>query len=159
MSGIYRSTLTAVLAVAMLSALPGAYAGSSLYKWEDDQGITHYSERPPAGVSNFEKVNAEIAPGNAPVDYKPAGAAETQQKSSDVAAETAAAAAASEQAQASTSASDERCEKARKNLEALTSFARIRVKDPDGQVRFLSEQEVNTRKMEAQALLQDECSN
>ena len=85
----------------------------------------------------------------------PASAADNQQQQSSDHSD--AASSAAESASSTTSATPDRCEKARKNLEALTSFARIRIEE-EGKLRFLTEDEIITRRMETQAVLDDECN-
>ena len=140
-------TLT-VLASAAL-AVAAQTSAATLYKWTDESGTTHFSERPPAGVTQFEKVTSHYLPGNSPVPAPEAasGAPEAENNEAEASAQTSA---------QPKPASRERCDKARKNLDALTSFARIRIEE-NGEMRFLSEDEITTRRMETQAILDDEC--
>lgn len=123
---------------------------TTLYKWFDENGIVHYSERPPVGVTNFEKVTRDATPGNSPVEYEtetPDSEAQDQESGDPT----------GQSAQQAAGDNSARCDNARKNLEALNSFARIRVQEPDGRMRFLSEQEIQERKLEYNAILEDEC--
>ncbi|WP_317933012.1 DUF4124 domain-containing protein [Halioxenophilus sp. WMMB6] len=141
MFGNRTSRLLASLAALSFTAM--VHAGPILYKWQDDKGIVHYSEHPPVGVTNFERVRSEVTPGNSPVDYQTES---PEQSKKDEASEP-------EQPQIDQA----RCDNARKNLEALNSFARIRITEPDGKVRFLSESEVAERKVEFKNILDQEC--
>lgn len=134
------------VALTILLSLWGTASAQLLYKWKDEDGITHFSERPPAGVDNYERVRSSVSPGNAPVQYQPQG--ENDEESDEGTEQVA------EQSDADNSA---RCENARKNLEALQSFARIRVRDPNGELRFLSEGEVTERRQEYVQILNDLC--
>jgi hypothetical protein len=134
------------ITLSILLSLCGTASADFLYKWKDEDGITHFSERPPAGVENYERVRSSISPGNAPVQYQPPGESDEE---SDESAEQVA-----EQSDVDNSA---RCDNARKNLEALQSFARIRVRDPNGELRFLSEAEVTERRQEYVQILNDLC--
>ena len=67
--------LTGVRLLGVLMAVPGAVAGQDIYKWQDAQGTTHYSEvPPPVEFSSFEVVDVPAAPGNeyAAGDYRAA---------------------------------------------------------------------------------------
>ncbi|WP_345426906.1 DUF4124 domain-containing protein [Halioxenophilus aromaticivorans] len=133
-----------------------ASQSATLYKWVDADGTTHYSQRPPAETAEFEKVNSYHAPGNSGEANEAQADASTKDgitQPSQQPEPTSTEATAS----APKPASEERCDKARNNLKALNSFARIRIKE-DGELRFLTEDEIITRRLEAQALLDDQCN-
>ncbi|GAB2190916.1 DUF4124 domain-containing protein [Sessilibacter sp. MAH2] len=131
-----------------LFATSSVYA-ATLYKWTDKDGVTHYAEHPPTNVTNAEKIRSNVAPGNSPVQYQsPTAQAEAkrQQAAQDESL--------SPEEQAAKKA---RCDIARKNLESLNTFVRVREKDENGEIRFLSEEEVNDRKEKFKNVLNKEC--
>lgn len=148
-----KNCLSWAIACAVLGSMThNALAAATLYKWQDEEGTVHYSERPPAGVTEFEKVVSDYSPGNS-VTTTEVGAEPESEKIATPNHEN------QQQNRRSTAASQERCDKARKNLEALNSFARIRIQDENGEMRFLNEEEISSRKMETKTILEDECSN
>lgn len=143
---------TCLLAAGLITAhtLP-AQAATTLYKWTDEDGTIHYSERPPTGQTEFEKVSSNYAP------ETPAPSQDTQPDGEENDTTEPSAAAPTQPEAEDPAVVAERCAKARKNLEALTSFARIRVQESNGEFRFLNQDEINQRKMETQALIEDDC--
>lgn len=124
-------------------------AAATLYKWTDKDGVTHYAEHPPTNVTNAEKIRSNVTPGNSPVQYQsPTAQAEAKrnQATQDESL--------SPEEQAAKKA---RCDIARKNLESLNTFVRVREKDENGEIRFLSEEEVNDRKEKFKSVLNKEC--
>jgi hypothetical protein len=97
------------LAVLLTCAL-GAKA-ADFYRWTDDKGITHYSDKPPKGV-NAEKVRAKRSP--------TIGTEETQASNPDA----------------------ERCKAERDRLALLRSNRRIQMEGRDGQLRDLTQKEI-----------------
>lgn len=145
-----QTAVTVLMAAACCFALSSQAA--TLYKWTDENGVVHFSEHPPAGVANVEKVRNHVARGNSPVQYN---APSTQSE----AAETAEAQPTNAEAgqQRDPAVQKARCETARKNLDSLSSFVRIREKDENGELRFLSEEEVAERRQTFKDIVDKEC--
>ncbi len=143
-----RTAVTVLMAAVCCFALSSQAA--TLYKWIDENGVMHFSEHPPAGVANVEKVRNHTARGNSPVQYN---APSTQSESA-------------EEQTINTEAGQQRdptiqkarCETARKNLDSLSTFVRIREKDENGELRFLSEEEVAERRKTFKDIVEKECS-
>ena len=140
---IIQPLFVGVLSLCLVTSVNAA----TLYKWTDEEGLIHYSERPPVGVTNYERIRSEATPGNKPIEYKVDTPKDEQDQASAEAANN----------QAASAVNQERCANARKNLEALNSFARIRVKEDDGQLRFLSEEEIVERRQEYRDVIANEC--
>lgn len=143
-----RSAVITLLAAACCLAA-GTHA-ATLYKWTDENGVTHFTERPPAGVTDVEKVRNHVGRGNSPVEYNSGNdseqeqAVETQENSGN-------------QPQRDPAVQKARCETAQRNLDSLSSFVRIREKDENGELRFLSEEEVADRRRGFKEVIEKEC--
>ena len=132
-------SLGVVLATASLSSL----AENTYYRWKDERGNPVHADRPPAegieyevvstGSNLIRKVSAEEGavpastnpvPGN---EFDPVKASATDQPKKN----------------------PEYCKRAQDNLATLNSTARIRVRNKDGEFRFLDEEEKATEKARA----------
>ncbi|MEP4487286.1 MAG: DUF4124 domain-containing protein [Halioglobus sp.] len=125
-------------------------AATTHYRWYDDRGNPVHSDRPPPSGIDYEVVDTgsslvrqvdgdvgavprESTPrvGNKfeKVETKP----EPPKKNSEL------------------------CARATENLVTLNNYARIRVKDDNGDLRYLNEEEIKAQKDEAQALIDINC--
>ncbi|MGE0208316.1 MAG: DUF4124 domain-containing protein [Lysobacteraceae bacterium] len=105
-------------------ALAGAWltAGASdVYRWVDEKGVSHYSDKPPAD-GKFERVNVRAGGASAVSTPDPAAAEQEPAKEDPAIARA------------------ERCKSARANLAALRSNLEVSIED-NGKTRALSESE------------------
>ena len=54
------------LAVALCCAASGVHGATTLYKWVDDNGVTHYSDRPEPGAQRVKIAAAQTYKGGSP---------------------------------------------------------------------------------------------
>ncbi len=66
-------TVNALAALALLAAAAAPAAAATVYRWVDEQGRVHFSDRPPPGGGERLEVRPAPAPGGAPA---PRGGAE-----------------------------------------------------------------------------------
>lgn len=113
-----------------------------VYKWTDGKGVVNYSERPPLGtqteivkpdISHSEPVDYGTAAGEKPKEQKQVDGAKTALKDPD------------------------RCDAARQNLDTLKTYARIRIKGDDGQLRYLTPDEQQQKTNEAAKAIEESC--
>ncbi len=139
--------ITVTLAVA-------ATASAEIYKWTDDQGNTHYSDKPPATQAEVLDIKSRrtdpeyIARLTAPPEPDP-------RRETIIAAEEERERIAAEREETR----QQNCERAQKALNSLLSATRIYEPMPDGERRYLDEQEVEQRKGAAQADVDEWCKN
>lgn len=128
------STLLMIAATAPVSA-------DNYYKWVDEQGITHYGERPPKNTTSSK--------------------GKTQTGHSEPSTYTSVKKEVEKVAEKETPKQDlkdpERCAAAKNNLETIRTSARIKVKGDDGQFRYLNQAEIQERKQKAQKAVQESC--
>lgn len=138
------TTLALSLSFALLF-LASSYAFSvpgKVYKWTDEKGLVHYSERPPLGIQT-EIVKPETGHSE-PVNYgSPASEKAKDEKKAD--------------AGKSSQKDPERCAAARKNLDTLKTYARIKIKGDDGEYRFLTPDEQQQKTNEATKAIEESC--
>jgi len=117
-------------------------APDKFYKWTDNKGQVHYSERPPQGTQ-AEAIRPETGHSE-PVTYATA----TDKKASE------------EKKVGSEKSSlkdPERCDSARKNLDTLKTYTRIKIKGDEGEYRFLTPDEQTQKTAEATKAIEESC--
>lgn len=144
-----KSVLLCTLAVAglLMSSLAGA---DTVYKWVDDEGVTHFSAQPP---KNRKSDQMRTSTGHSePVDYSSQFQSEDEEDQDDVRDETA-----GNQEEPSQEQLDEACEAARENLAMVERGGRIAVTDEDGERRYLDQDEIDERAEEARQIRDQAC--
>ena len=146
-------TFTLVLAtLAFTLGYIASASGETYYRWNDERGNPVHSDRPPdtgidyevisTGSSLKRVVDAEegaVPPeittraGNEFEEVDPKTQAQVQKKN------------------------PEYCQRAKDNLNALNTSARIRVRDAQGEFRFLNEEEKTARRQEAEEAIATHC--
>jgi hypothetical protein len=143
---------TAVVLIS-LSGLAGA-AGGTYYRWVDASGTEVNSDRPPPAGIEYETVSTTtnlLQPG------KTQEAPATGEAPSTLPAEEKSAAAPASSTGSIIKKNPEYCEAARKNLETLSTHARIRLSDADGNIRYIDEKEKAEQRATAEAIIAQHC--
>ena len=139
-----------ILISSLLLALSANAMASQVYKWVDDQGVTHFSAQPPQGAQ-ATTINTATPPPK-PVEAKPAptfqSIADPEQAAIDEKIK--------QQVAAKEAERKQYCESVRTNLAQLQNNPRVRV-EVDGEVRRLSEEERQQRISAAQKSIADYC--
>jgi hypothetical protein len=111
-----------------------------IYKWVDDQGVTHYSANPelnkPAEIIKPKTGHSD------PVTYTTPTAPVTKAEAT---------------AKQASQKDPERCEAARKNQTTLKTFSRIKTKGDDGEYYYLTPEEQKQRLDEAEQTVAESC--
>jgi hypothetical protein len=124
-----------------LASSPAFSAPDKVYKWTDEKGQVHYSERPPLGTQT-EVIKPQTGHSE-PVNYDTGTDKAKEEK---------------KVASAKASLKDpERCEVARQNLEKLKTYVRIRIKDENGEYRYLTPEELTQKTNEATTAIKESC--
>lgn len=150
-NAMIKPTLIVTLALSLL--LPAtAVAKQKLYKWVDENGVTHYSAQPPA---NQETSEIRVSTGHSEPTKAPAAPASTSTNTSTSSEATTEQAAAP---QPVSTKDKEKCEATRKNIWNLENFPRVRAKDEKtGEIRYLTPEEHQERLNRAKELEKDFC--
>jgi hypothetical protein len=136
------------LAIGLVIASPLALA-QKIYKWVDKDGTVHYGSQPPGHNAQEVRIHQmPAAPAPEPAqksgDKPPPSFMESYEKEQK---DKAAAAAKAEQEKA---LRDKNCAIARKRLATLKIGGRIVEADANGERKFLSDEEIQSRQQEAQ---------
>ncbi len=144
-----------ILMLTLLMAMtPGLAAGASVYKWTDENGVTHFGDRQPTGA-NSEQVNVRSGTTSRGQEQRRSaqdqlGDLQQQQQTQEQRRqETAVEEARRKQREAN-------CATARSNIEVLNSNARIRVEE-NGEMRFLTPDEINEQRRRFQEIADENC--
>ncbi|RYY76848.1 MAG: DUF4124 domain-containing protein [Gammaproteobacteria bacterium] len=117
-------------------------ASEKVYKWTDSKGVTHYGQRPPANTDTevIKPQTGHSDPVNYPTTAVPTQTAEKKVKSNE-----------------KPLLDPERCTQARKNLETLKTYARIKMKGDDGEYKYLTPEEQKQKLDEAAKAAKESC--
>jgi hypothetical protein len=145
-------TIGVILIVLLINSNP-VWA---VYKWTDENNVTHYSQQPPKGKKSQEiKINNHQTP-TAPQQHTPSKEKSAQTQPSQK--QTAEAKTRGNTTQTHSAAQNKNCANAKQNLHILSNNKRIRIQD-SGTYRTLSEedrqQQINGMKKQISAICQD----
>ena len=146
-----KQFLSIALCIASLSAGSQALA-AKVYKWVDENGVTHFSEHKPNDIKA-----TEIKPNTGhsePVSY-----VDVKDSAPQNVVKTEASARQEDEAKIKQALKDPtRCAAARKNLETLQNFGRVKVKDEDGEgFHYLTPAEQSERLKTTQQAISEAC--
>lgn len=144
---------TVVLAI-ILILVPTMASTASVYKWTDENGVTHFGDRQPTGRKS-ESVNIKTGSPNSGGQQR---SAQEQMQAIDDARE-------EQSERANLSAAEEaqqkqlkaNCETAQSNLTIINSNARIRVEEK-GEQRYLAPEEIEEQRQKFQQIADENCS-
>lgn len=136
----------------LLAATPSMAMSASVYKWTDEQGVTHFGDRQPPGTrAETLNVRSGTSSGNgrSTPQKRLSELQEQEQKNAEKKQETMAETANRKQR-------DANCENARSNLKVIESNARIRIED-NGEMRYLSPEEIAEQRSKLEEIATENC--
>lgn len=139
-----------ILTGSLLLALSTSAMASQIYKWVDDQGVTHFGAQPPQG-QDATSINTATPPPRAPAPA-PAPAApsdDAQQKTIDDKVK--------DQVVKQEAERKKYCESARTNLAQLENNPRVRIEGDNGELRRIGEDERQQRITELKKSIDETC--
>lgn len=135
------------LTLGLMLTLPCIAAGK-VYKWVDEQGVTHYDSSPPRN-QDITVITPKTGHSE-PVVYKKSASA--------IAAEKALAAGKADSTEERLTLKDpKRCKAARSNIQKLENFGRVRVQEEDGGFHYLTEDEQKKKIKAAEKAISEAC--
>lgn len=146
MSQLSRITFTILLLVLSFTS------NAQIYKWTDSEGKVHYSDKKPAG-SGAESIKVRTQKNSS----SPANAQEQAQALEQKQQQELEAKAENLQKSAEQRQNDKRCQALRDNLKKIRENSRIKIKGDDGELRYLSPEEIDERKRDYQEMLAQSC--
>ena len=127
----------------LILAVSTSLNAGSIQKWTDENGNVHYGDAPPVKTRS-EDVRVLSAPSNP-------GKALPRLNSSDDSGQAANDNAAANKQEVSDTQASNICASARADLDILNNSIRIKLQQPDGEVRYLNESEIAARRADTQA--------
>ncbi|WP_336368324.1 DUF4124 domain-containing protein [Marinobacter sp. C2H3] len=150
------SMKTKLLLLALLAAsVPTLSQAASVFKWTDENGVTHFGDRQPDDGRKAQKVDVRVGTGAG----KPAATPSPQAKVEDMEkaqADQASTAREKAQEEARQKLRAANCETAKSNLSIIDSNARIRM-EKDGEMRYLTPEEIANQKATFQKIADENC--
>lgn len=143
-------TLWALLAAALALSSAPLIAAEVYYRWTDDRGNPVHSDRPPPIGVEYEvirtgstfKRQVDADEGAVPLAVEPSVGNDFKQVQEESAA---------------SKKNPEFCARARENLKQLQTRARIRLRDDQGEIRFLTEEDKAAEKQKAMDAIEEFC--
>lgn len=145
------TNIALVLAIlAPVFATPVAAAGQVVYRWVDDRGNPVNSDRPPPKGVDYEVISTsssmvrpvEAAEGAVPLQIKPSPSNEFEPVDTST---------------PKVEKNPEYCQRARENLEALDQNVRIQMRNDQGEVYFLDEEQRAAQRQKALDTIKINC--
>ena len=134
----------------MLLTATSLNAGS-IHKWTDDDGNVHYSDSPPLSVKT-ENVRVQAAPSNPGKALPRLSSPDTKTTASKNSTDTA-----NNDNQVPDDQAKIACENAQQDLRTISRSNRIKLRLDDGSTRYMTTEEIEDRKAEAEADLELFC--
>ena len=146
---IQSCVITGAVLMLALSSLSTS-AGKNHYRWINDRGVEVHSDRPPPKGIDYEVISTgssltrevEAGEGAVPAEVEPRVGNEFRQ---------------TDTAKQVVEKNPEYCQRARDNLETLNSIARIRLRDDQGEWRYIDEEEKEQQRQQAQDTIATHC--
>lgn len=138
----------------LLAVVPGVSMGASVYKWTDENGVTHFGDRQPTGAKS-DKVNVRSGSASSTSSNRPSptervnALEEREQEAAEKRRESAAEEARQKQRAAN-------CSTAQTNLEVMANNARIRIEE-EGEMRYLTPEEIAEKRTRFEEIVAENC--
>jgi hypothetical protein len=136
----YRALASGLLCLLVL-VISSSASSKDFYKWQDDDGLTHYSAHPPRNQRPAEKVRATNTTGTPAPTKEPASRDKPEAETEQV---------------TTSKKNSESCAIAQKNLKTLQERARVRIKE-GGSFRYLTPVEKQDMEKSSREKIKEAC--
>lgn len=136
--------LSKILIVLFISSMFPGLVQSAVYKWVDDEGKVHYSQQRPVEHQS-KKVHVATEPPKNTSTYKRPSLKTKDDKSAEGNQDKGNENGTQSQPSMSAKEKQQACDRARKVLGTLNSSGRVRQRDEEGNVTYLTEEEKQQR--------------
>ena len=129
---------------------------SDVYRWVDDEGGVHYSDRKPQGVaSTLIKISKVSNPSFSEEDGLTEQIDSLQEKEEVEKLK----AQQQQEIALSDKATKDYCTSLKANIDTLTTGVRVKIKGEDGELRFLTAEEMVQKRRSSEQLFSENCGN
>lgn len=147
--------LTKRLAFSILLAMFTLSVSAEIYKWTDETGRVHYSDKKPNEKTDAKEIKVSTGRGTSGQSTSSASGAQPNTPEKEQELQQKAESLSQKQGQ---SASKEKCDAVRENLAKMTEGARLRINE-NGQMRFLSPEEIAEKRQTYQSFIDENCQS
>ena len=144
--------LARILSILSISMLFPALCFATIYKWVDEEGKIHYSERKPPEAS-AEKMNVPSKAPTVTSTYKRPSLKTEDETGADTQGDTQ-----QKKPEMNPEEKKKACNDARKSLETINSRGRVKLRDKDGNIRYMGEDERQDRIKREQERINKYCN-
>ncbi|KZY61541.1 MULTISPECIES: DUF4124 domain-containing protein [unclassified Oleiphilus] len=141
-----------LLFIALLCSL-STLAYGQIYKWTDEQGRVHYSDKKPESNKQVSEVKVQTGKGlpapnksNSPAPNTPEKEQALQEKAAQL----------SQTTDKKAPRDDNKCAAVKENLSRMVDGARLRIKE-NGQMRYMTPEEIADKRALSQTYLAENC--
>lgn len=150
MNTLLRTCLVYTMLITLGGLSLSATAGKVYYRWNDDRGNPVHSDRPPPAGIDYEVVSTETQlkrsvsgdEGAVPAEITPRVGNEFEQAHAEA---------------SKVEKNPEYCKRAQENLNSLNTAPRIRIRDDQGEYRYLTDEEKAAEKTKALEAIETHC--
>lgn len=150
---LHLKMLTIVLTAATLASPVSA---GEVYKWVDSEGVVHYSDQKPSD-RNASRMGISTTSSRPPASEPSSQLQQQVERLEENQELEAIRARQKNEEEEARKARQERCEAARRNLQQIETTTRLRVEGEDGELRFLTPEEILEQKKQAETAIQESC--
>jgi len=149
--GAIKRCLVATATILMCTAgITASAAGATYYRWQDDRGNLVHSDRPPPRGTAYEVISTQSSlvrrvgadEGAVPATTQPTVGNDFEQVAKNKEA---------------IKRNPEQCKRARENLDTLNTKVDIQIRNDQGELRPLNEEEKEAQRKQAQATIDVHC--
>jgi len=149
-----KSMIYLAVALSALFILAPVQA-ETIYKWVDQDGITHYDEQPPVNreyttVKTYGNTPGSAKVANAPSEVQPEKQSGADQKGLNIERN-------KKISEENARVAAENCKNAQGNLKTMEENPRVRILDENGEYRYLTEEEKQSQMKQAKDDIQQNC--
>lgn len=142
MKGVLPTCMAVLSLTVLVTVSTFAHAGSSYYRWQDDRGNLVHSDRPPPAGTPYEVISTgsslvrqvDAEEGAVPATTEPTVGNDFEQVDTR---------------KASVQKNPVQCKIAQENLKTLNTKVRIQIRNDQGELRALSEEEKEAQRQQA----------
>ena len=142
------STLLTCLFVILFSSTLSHAGVEGHYRWTDENGKTHYSDRPPAGVK-AELIKFSTSKKSSTKSSEPSATTATDENKTSPEGTL--------EVEPQTNKDPQLCAQAQSNLKALSGNPKVRITEADGSKRLLSNDEKEAQRERARGFIKLYC--
>jgi Domain of unknown function (DUF4124) len=153
-----RSWPALVLASALV-AMPALAQQATVYKWTDEQGVTHYSDQPPVDAASealpirYRRTDRAAVQARLKTEETRESAANLREEEQDAEEETAATQREKDLAERAAT-----CKQARERVTNYNQAQKLYKPGPNGDRIYLTDEELDAERADAQRVMEEWCS-